>query len=280
MAEGVILKSGSHDPAGEEGRQEKLDAVLENAGYEAVESEGTAEAEGEVPAGAEVEAAAETFPAPRTKAASRRERAIRRATAPLLERIKQLEAGQPRAAQAEAVATQSKPQRVDFTNDEAFEDALVRWGIAQATQQQHGAEVLRNYDSQVRVAKQAHPDWDALKQKFDANDVFIGHATQLAILEDEAGAEVTYYLMRHPEYAAELGRKARVSEISAVKEVARLSARLSGVSSGERSRPRVPAPVRTVSTAGSGAVSTPADVAARPNYPGKAKDFRRALAER
>src|SRR5712664_1524702 len=81
---------------------------------------------------------------------SRRDRAVERATAPLLEKIKQLEAERPaqRAAQAEAVAARPKPKRADFAEDEAFEDALVEWGNekfaaekatkdAQAAQRQH-----------------------------------------------------------------------------------------------------------------------------------------------
>lgn len=273
MAKGVVLQSASFEPGGEEARDEKLASVLENAGYEPVEPE--------VPGGPEVEAAPhdggneETFPAPRK---SRKERAIERATAPLLERIKQLEAGQPHVVQAEPVAAQSKPQKADFANEEAYEDALVRWGTEQAAQRQYDERILRSYAEQVKRSKETHPDWNALKQKFDADDIFIGRATQLAILEDEAGGEITYYLMRHPDKAAELGR---MSQVSAVKEIARISARLSGNGEGYgRPRPRVPAPVRTVSTGGSTAASTPADIAARPNYPGKARDFRRALAER
>lgn len=266
MADGVILKSGSYDPAGEEGREEKLESVLEDAGYEAVETE-------TVPAGGEAATHVETQPRK-----SRKERAIERATAPLRAEIERLKAGQPQRA-TQAVA-QPKPQRADFADDEAFEDALVAWGNqkfaaekasqdAQAAQRQQDEQIIRNYSAQVERAKKVHPDWDQLKAKFDRDDVFIGDATQLAILEDqEHGAEITYFLMRNPDKARELGR---MSQIKAVKEIDRLSARLAG----NGARPRVPAPVRTVNTAGSSAAPTFAEIAARPNYPGKAKDLKR-----
>jgi hypothetical protein len=228
---------------------------------------------------------------------SRRERAVERATAPLLERIKQLEAGQPqRAAQAEAVAppavaAQPKPKRADFADDEAFEDALVKWGNekfaaekafkdAQAAVRQHCERNLRNYAAQVKEAQEKYPDWDELKEKFDNEDIFIGNGVQMAILELENGADVIYHLMRHPDYAEKLGR---MSQPSAVMEVGRLSARLltGASSSGEgyeyrRPKARVPAPVRTVSTGGTSEPLTFAELAARPNYPGKWKDLKHA----
>lgn len=230
---------------------------------------------------------------------TRRERAIDRATAPLLERIKQLEAGQPqRAAQAEAVVAEPKPQRADFAQDEAgqeaFENALVRWGVenfavekalkdAQEAERRHCERNLKNYGAQVKEAKEVHKDWDELEKKFKANDVFIGNGTQSAILEMENGAEVTYYLMRHPDKAAELGKMAQGAAFA---EVVRLSDRLktgaSAYNGGEerllRPKPRVPAPVRTVSTGGPSGSPTFAEIAARPNYAGKARDLKRALA--
>ncbi len=222
---------------------------------------------------------------------SRKERAIERATAPLLEKIKQLEtgAGTVRPAQAEAVEARPKPKRADFANDEAFEDALVKWGNekfaadkafedAQAAQRQHCERNLRNYAAQVKEAKEKYPDWDEVVNQ----EIHIGAGVQIAVLELENGADVVYYLGRHPAYAEKLGQ---MSQPAAVMEVGRLSARLlTGASSGgegyeyRRPKPKVPAPVRTVSTAGSSVGLTSAEIAAKPNYPGKARDFKNALA--
>ena len=259
--------------------------------------------ESEVPAGPEGEAVAHDVTETRTVEGtlpprkSRRQRQIDKATAPLLEKIKQLETGQPqRAAQApeaaqppEAAAVRPKPKRADFDNDEAFEDALVKWGNekfaadkaredAQAAQRQHCERNLRNYATQVKEAKEKYPDWDEVVNQ----EIFIGQGVQVAVLELENGADVIYYLGRHPAYAEKLGQ---MSQPSAVMEVGRLSARLlTGASTnGEgyeyrRPRPRVPAPVRTVNTGGSSAALTFAEIAARPPYPGKAKDLKRAEA--
>src|SRR6267378_5535540 len=201
MPEGVILKSASFEPGGDEAREAHLEDVLAGAGYDAVEPVAGPEGEG---------THGETLPARK----SRKERAIERATAPLLEKIKQLEtgAGTVRPAQAEAVAARPKPQRADFANDEAYEDSLVKWGNAKfaadkALEDAHVAERryyeqnLQNYAAQTKEAKVKYKDWDKVVDQ----DIFIGRDAQLAILELENGADVIYYLGKHPDYAAKLG---------------------------------------------------------------------------
>ena len=47
MPEGVILKSGSFEPGGDEARQQNLEEVLNEAGYEVVEPEVPAGPEGD-----------------------------------------------------------------------------------------------------------------------------------------------------------------------------------------------------------------------------------------
>lgn len=281
MAEGVILKSASFEPS-EEVREQHLEEVLEEAGLEVVEPEVSAEEE--IPAEPEGDSAAlarkEQTPRERQ---SRRERAIERATAPLLERIRQLEAEGPRRAQAEAVAP--RPQRADFAHDEAYEDALVKWGnekfakeksyeYTQDAQRRELERNVRQYSAQVQEAKKRYRDWDKVVNQ----SIYIGHEVQLAILEQENGSEVVYYLGRHPAYAAKLGE---MSPLSAVMEVGRLSARLTGgVPSRDddrrTSRPRIPAPVRHVDTSYSSTAPTFAEIAARPPYRGKAWDLKRA----
>jgi hypothetical protein len=281
MAKELILKSASFEAGGDEAREGNLEQVMENAGYDVVEPEAP---------GSEGDSAALAGQQPPPRKVSRRERAIEKATAPLRERIAQLEAGQPqRAVQAEAVPNLSarpKPQRVDFASNESYEDALLTWGTqkalnekalqdAQAAQRQHLERNLQHYAAQVKEAKGRYEDWDEVV----GQDIYIGKEVQLAILENrENAAQVIYYLGRNPSYAAKLGE---MSPLSAVMEVGRLSARLkTGAAGGEarpRPRPRVPAPVRTVSTAGTAESPTFAEIAARPNYAGKAKDLKRAM---
>ena len=311
MPTGIILKSASHEVS-DEVREKNLQAVVESAGFEVAPPEAPAEPKREeFKTEEEFEAAQvawedkeaeeakkqedEAPPPPRK---SRKTRAIERATAELKreneELRKKLEAqgtAPPKEAAKEAPKETTRPKRSDFAQDEAgaqaYEDALLAWGVqkaltdkalkdAQTADQQRFEANIQNYAVQVEEAKEAHDDWDDVVNQ----DIFIGKEVQLAILEQENGAEVIYYLGRHPAYAAKLGE---MSPLSAVMEVGRLSARLNTGAAAPaeandedkpKPKPKVPAPVRTVNTGGSSANPTFADIAARPNYPGKAKDLR------
>ncbi len=254
----------------------------------------------EVPAGAEGEAvtlAGEETPA--QKKPSRRERAVKRATQPLLERIRQLEAGQtqqtpqtPQAAQAETKtepgAAPPKPKRANYADDEAFEDALVQWGNekyaaekavadANAAQRQYLERNLRSYAAQVKQAKERYGDWNDVVNQ----DIFIGGAAQLAILELENATDVVHFLGTHPEYAEKLGQ---MPATAAILEVGQLSSSLKAASGNgngyeyRRPKPKIPAPVQPVGSGTPSGEPTFAEIAQRANYPGKARDLRIALA--
>lgn len=312
MPTGIIIKSASHEES-DAIRDANVKAVIESAGYEVPEPEPPTEPKREeFKTEEEFEAAhvewqdkedekaaqteeAEGTPPPKK---SRKTRAIERATAEYKAKIADLEA--KLAAKGGAVAEKKddapkevvRPKRADFANDEAYEDALLAWGSeraikekalkdAQAANQARFEQNIQSYAAQVEEAKDKYDDWDEVVNQ----DIFIGKGAQLAILElPENAAEVIYYLGRHPAYAAKLGE---MSEHSAIMEVGRLSAKLltgapsTGEANGEREtkpKPKVPAPVRTVNTGGTSAEPTFADIAARPNYPGKARDLRAAAA--
>src|SRR5712664_817390 len=315
MSKGIILKSASHEES-DEVRQANLEAVMTKAGYEVEKPEGAApevvaeperdafdtEEEFEVahvewqekqekPA-AKADEDDEEEEAP--KKPSRKQRAIDRATRQLQDELKEtkdrlaaLEG--KKEAKVEAPKEQARPKRADFDTDEKYEDALLAWGTqkaladkalkdAESANKTRFDQNLANYASQLEEAKEKYEDFEEVVNQ----DIFIGKEAQLAILELENGAEVIYYLGRHPVAAAKLGE---LSPISAVMEVGRLSARLktgspatSDANDGApiKPKPKVPAPVRTVNTSGTTSALTFAEIAAKPSYPGKAKDLKRA----
>jgi hypothetical protein len=310
MPSGIIIKSASHEES-DAVRDANVKAVIESAGYEVPEPEPPAEpkredfkTEEEFESAhvewqdKEEEKAAKTeeeeVPVPRK---SRKTRAIERATSELQQKIKELEAKLESAGTAtkDKPAEQPKeairPKRAEFADDESYEDALLSWGSekaikekamrdAEAANQSRFEENIKSYAAQVAEATEKYEDWDEVVNQ----EIFIGKEVQLAILENqENAAEVIYYLGRHPAYAEKLGK---MQPLSAVMEVGRLSAKLltgapaSGEANGEgqtRPKPKVPAPVRTVNTGTTSANPDDfAEIAARPNYPGKAKDLRRA----
>jgi hypothetical protein len=311
MPSGIIIKSASHEES-DAVRDANVKAVIESAGYEVPEPEPPAEPKREdFKTEEEFESAhvewqdkeeekaatteEEEAPAPRK---SRKTRAIERATAELRRENEELK----KKLESAGTATKDKPaelpkeavrpKRADFANDEAYEDALLAWGSekaikekalrdAEAANQSRFEQNIQSYAAQVEEAKDKYDDWEEVVNQ----DIFIGKEAQLAILElQENAAEVIYYLGRHPARAKKLGE---MTPLSAVMEVGRLSKELltgapaSGEANGEgqaKPKPKVPAPVRTVNTGGPSANPTFAEIAARPNYPGKARDLRRASA--
>jgi hypothetical protein len=310
MPTGIILKSASHEVSDEQ-REKNLQAVVEGAGYEVAPKEVEAQTEPkreEFKTEEEFEAAhvewqdkeekaaeeAEKAAAPVVKKPSRRERAVERATAAMKSENEKLKADLAKALEGKQPPKDvPRPKRLDFADDEKYEDALLAWGVenakketavkdAQTAAQQRFERNVQNYTAQVEEAKEEYPDWDEVVNK----DIFIGKEVQLAILENEENAaEVIYYLGRHPAYAKKLGE---MSPLSAVMEVGRLSSRLkTGASSrdeanGEEPRKqkaKLPEPVKPVGSGTPSGSPTFAEIAARPNYPGKARDLRLAGAK-
>lgn len=202
------------------------------------------------------------------KKPSRRERAVERATRELQEQNRKLqerlEALEGKKAAAAAAAEEIKaPQRADFKSDEEFEEAKFDYRYklrrlkeqSEASKQQLESRLKENFDSyqaQVAAFKEEHDDWDEVVNQ----PIPVHESVYLAVQEQENGAQVTYYLGKHPAYAKRL---AEMSPLSAVMEIGRLAERLkpraSEPGANRSGTPRktppktVPEPVRPVSTA-------------------------------
>lgn len=135
----------------------------------------------------------------------------------------------------------------------------------QLTPQQQLEKNLRSYGAQVKEAKEKYNDW----RETVGREVFIGQGVQMAILEQANGAEVCYYLGKHPNFAAKLGELSKTGrELTAIREVERLSARLAPSTARTQAPPR--RPVRPPDDA------TFSEIAAMPNFPGKGRALKRA----
>lgn len=132
------------------------------------------------------------------------------------------------------------------------------------TQEQRFSKNIKSYGAQVEKAKSKYDDWNQVVNQ----DIFIGQGVQLAILEQPNAAEVSYYLGKHPGFAKKIGEMSKTPgrEISAIREVERLSARLGGNTHTQAPR----RPIRPPADASF------AEIAAMPNFPGKARYLKRA----
>ncbi len=295
MPTGIILSSGSQGAT-----QEAVEAVLAKHGYEPDKPEVTptepvepkredfesddafAEAKEEFEAKQEESAEeAERKETERTHRPSRRQRAIDKATKALQEKNKQLEE-RLAALEGKKSAEEPKlkePKRDDFKSDAEFEEARddYRYKVRRAKEDSEAAqkavmdrlkENYENYKTQVEAFKEEHDDWDEVTSQ----PIPIHESVYLAVQEQENGAQVTYYLGKHPDYARKL---ADMSPLSAVMEVGRLSERLktgaarpaeAGSGGTTKPKPKLPEPVKPVSTSATSSSLSSAEAAKNRDY--------------
>lgn len=200
---------------------------------------------------------------------TRRQRAIDKATKDLQaqlrqanERLAALE-GKGGAAKSEpaVVKVPEAPKREAFKTDAEYDEAMFdyRYKLRRAKEEAESAENAqkaqletnwKNYQDQVAEFKEEHDDWDeVVNQKIPLHE-----SVYLAVIEQANGAQVTYYLGKHPDYARKL---AEMSPLSAVMEVGRLAERLktgaprpgeAGSGAKTKPKPKLPEPVTPVST--------------------------------
>jgi len=227
------------------------------------------------------------------KRLSRLQRRVQRETSQLRsendELRRRLEALEGKKTEEATPEENPRPKRADFNGDEEYEDALLAWGTeralakrqaeeAQNEQQRALEQNYQNYRTQVEEFKDEHDDWEDVV----GQDIPMHTAVQLALLEQTNGAEVTYYLGKHPDFTRKL---AAMSPLSAVVEVGVLSRKLqsdSGRTSGPANaregetktitKPKAPAPVQPVRTGTTLASMSSIDAAKNGDY----KAFKRA----
>jgi hypothetical protein len=218
---------------------------------------------------------------------SRKQRAIEKATKDLkdenrklADRLAALEAGKGVEKKEAPVAVVPKaPVRADFKTDEEFADAQFeyRYTLRRGKEQQESAQQridtqlkanFQNYQSQVAAFKEEHDDWDDV---VSGSKIPIHDSVYLAVQELANGAQVTYYLGQHPDYA---NRVAEMSPLSAVIEIGRLADRLKPAKARElnqaggadKPKPKlapkkIPDPVRPLSSSASSSSLTSREAA-------------------
>jgi hypothetical protein len=228
---------------------------------------------------------------------TRRQKAIEKATKALEEKNRKLEerlaALENKGDEKKSAKLEEKqpelpktPKREDYKTDAEFEEAMFdhRYQLRRAKEQQEEArkrqeetqkqtearlkQNFENYQSQVAAFKEEHDDWDEVVDQ----SIPIHESVYLAIQEQENGAQVTYYLGKHPAYATSL---AVMSPLSAVAEIGRLVDRLKagtpepGTKTVEPKKPApkpIPEPVRPLSASATSSTLTSREAAKSRDY--------------
>ena len=176
---------------------------------------------------------------------------LTRENAELRGRLSALEERKPHAEepgkkQPKAPA-EGEPQLDDYDSLQAYQSALTDWKLderekaraaRQAEQEAIEAhEKLQNaWAKKERAAAKVHDDFNDVVDSVSVPKGPGVDAARQAMLEDEHGAEILYYLGKHPE---DLKRIAALSPVSAVREIGKLSALVSPAATPENGKPKV-----------------------------------------
>lgn len=150
-----------------------------------------------------------------------------------------------------------KPRLRDFPTLEAYQEALTDWKLdqrdaarkaeaAQAEAKSAEEKVQAAWQTSEQAARTAHSDYDDIIQSVRAPEGPGVPAMRQAMLEDDAGGEILYFLATHPD---EMKRIAAMQPVSAVKEIGKLAGKLSRTpEAGNQKRqvsgaPKPPAPL-------------------------------------
>jgi Bacteriophage, scaffolding protein len=164
----------------------------------------------------------------------------------------------PKPAQAEPPKQDElgKPKLRDFETLEAYQEALTDWKL----DQREAAKKAEAAQAEVRIAEEkaqagwkasekaaraAHADYDDIVESVKPPEGISIPVIRQALLEEESGAELLYYLGTHPD---EFKSIAEMQPIAAVKAIGKLSAKLSPPSDGKpqpkvSNAPKPPAPL-------------------------------------
>jgi hypothetical protein len=161
-----------------------------------------------------------------------------------------------------------KPVLTDFKTLEDYTEALTEWKIDQREARRKADEEKRTAEA---AAKSLQDGWAAkegaaLKAHPDYSDVIASTRTpegpgvmaaREALLEDEHGAEILYWLAKN---SAELKRIASLSPARAILEIGKLSAAFASPVTPENPKPKVTSAPRPPSPISHGTVKTAPDV--------------------
>lgn len=179
-----------------------------------------------------------------------RERAAR---TDLENRLKQYEDKEKPAVKQ--IDPDAKPKPDQFSDAFEYAESLAEWSAEKALRERDKLDSNRKQqDERNRLLS----DWDqrqsAVKSEISdyadviaSSTVVVSDQVRDAILESEAGPQILYHLAKNPDLASELSTK---SVISALREIGKLEAKLSGISSANEkpaAKPsRAPAPISPI----------------------------------
>ena len=241
------------------------------------ETDGTQEQEDNEPQGEDDESAAG-----KTKGGSRQRR-IDRLTRENEELKRQIAEGsvkpQDRPPEPQKSAPANKPKLENFQTLEQYQEALTDWKLdererirkdeeAQAAAQQAIQKEQSEWSQKEKAARKAHDDYDDVMDTVQMPKGLGVYAARQALLEEENGAEILYYLGKNPK---ELERIAELTPASAAAAIGKLAASFEASTAPDNGKPKLTGAPKPPPPSG-----RPAKTSSDSVYdPAVQKDFRR-----
>jgi chromosome segregation ATPase len=163
------------------------------------------------------------------------------------------------------VDPEAKPVPAQFTDAFEYAEALADWSAENALKNRDKAEAEKK---QIAERQKVLSDWEKRQtdtrseyedyaEVIESSTVAVSDQVRDAIIESDIGPKILYYLAKNPDFAESLQSK---SVISAMREIGKLEAKLSGEKTPEPAKPVVkpssaPAPISPIR--GAKAVESP-----------------------
>lgn len=154
-----------------------------------------------------------------------------------------------------------KPRSEDFDSFDEFTEALFDWKREQseaekaskeadskkaAEEEAEATQLVEAHSKREEKAREVYTDYDEVME--EAGKISLPNHLGLAILQDEQSAVLAYHLAKNPD---ELDRLMKLGPVAAVREVGKLSAKLSQPEPKPQSKKTsAPAPVQPLKPAG------------------------------
>jgi len=187
--------------------------------------------------------------------------------AELERRVQELEAARTEPKKEAPKSTTDEPQEADYTDFTKYLKDHTRWEVRQELKEQAEAAERESLEEQAKETWEDHQSrMEAAKEKYEDFDEVVdvptpwtmtnpspieraaAEAFRIAVIEDDNGPEILYYLGQNAEEFAKLGE---MTPARVVKEVARLSDKLAPKAEKEHAKPKLvskaPAPIKPVS---------------------------------
>jgi hypothetical protein len=143
--------------------------------------------------------------------------------------------------------TAGKPKLENFETLEAYQEALTDFKLdererarqaqdAERQAREAAQKIQTEWSRRQRAAQQSHDDYDDVIDAVKAPEGPGVAAARQAMLEDEAGPEILYWLAKHPD---DLQRIAALSPVSAVREIGKIAASVAKPPAPDNGKPRI-----------------------------------------